>query len=392
MSSRSIRSIRHRTILDSHVGFTTEFIVELEDGAYGTGSSSQGETISIYEDRGSAVDPTRIVDAIQQDGVVGKGLDQAGLDRYLHSRIGDFGRNSCFALSLAFFDAVAAASGADVHAPCKLPRLCLNVLNGGFHAYTNPVLSDFSEFMIVPRENDVMRTISEHNLIQSAVRERLLSSSKTVVNGNPVSEFAAKDNSAPLEFLLEVLEQLGLREKYDLMIDASAGDLRAPGGYRLSITEDSERSSQDLCSYWVEMVETYGIGFLEDPFHEEDLAAWKELTGACGDRCQIIGDNLYSSDAGRIEQGSREGYSTAAIVKPNQAGTVSATFEAIEAAKAGRQTVITSHRSISTESTFVCDLTCEYETPYIKIGPLLSDYSSVIRLNRLLRLSGVGYE
>lgn len=404
MSSSRIRAVGHRTILDSHVGFTTEFLVELDDGTRGTGSSSQGETISIYEDRGSAVDPRRIVDVLERDGVVGSEFDQAGFDAYLNTKMGDFGRNSCFALSLAFFNAVrncgdndasrAAAEGAwaGPERGCDMPRLCLNVLNGGYHAYTNPVFSDFSEFMLVPKENDVYRTIGEHNRIQEAVRERLLSSRKTVVNGNPVNELSARDNAAPLRFLADVLTEIGLREKYDFMIDASAGDLKAAGGYHLAITEDAPRTSEQLLDYWREMIDAYSIGFLEDPFHEEDFSAWQALTEWCGDRCTIIGDNLYSSDAARIARGSREGWSTAAIVKPNQAGTVTATVAAVRAAQAGGQAVITSHRSISTESTYVCDVTCEHSVPYIKIGPLASDYSSVVRLNELLRLSGVGHE
>ncbi len=198
-------------------------------------------------------------------------------------------------------------------------------------------------------------------------------------------------NSAPIEFLVDVLEELELREKYDLMIDASAGDLRVPGGYEFPVTGGPLRTSEDMREYWLELIETYSIGFLEDPFHEEDFTAWTKLTASCGSRCTVIGDNLYSSDATRIAQGATDGYSTAAIVKPNQAGTVSATVAAVEAAQAGGLTLITSHRSISTESTYVCDVTCEHHVPYIKIGPLLTDYSSVIRLNQLLRLSGGGH-
>jgi enolase len=391
MSSHVVRSVNHRMILDSHAGCTTEYLVELVNGVCGTGSSSQGETISIYEDRGPAVDPRRIVDALSRDGIIGCETNQERLDQYLHGRIGEFGRNTCFALSLAFFDAATTSSGATRRASCELPRLCLNVLNGGLHAYTNPVFSDFSEFMIVPKVNELIQTIKEQDLIQNSVKERLLSGGKAVVNGNSVNAFDAKGNSAPIQFLVEVLEDLGLRDKYDLMIDASAGDLRTPGGYQFPVTREPRRTSEEMCSYWLELIETHSIGFLEDPFHEEDFAAWKELTRSSASRCMIIGDNLYSSDAVRIARGAADGYSTAAIVKPNQSGTVSATVAAIETARAGELTLITSHRSISTESTYVCDVTCEHNVPYIKIGPLLSDYSSVIRLNRLLRLSGAGH-
>jgi enolase len=378
-------------ILDSHGGPTTEFLVELSSGEWGVGSSSQGETISIYEDSGPAGDPKRVVDEVVRDGMLGKEMDQVAFDRYLNGKVRDFGRNTCFALSLAFHDATAISAGGIAPGTLTAPRLCFNVLNGGLHAYTNPVLSDFAEFLVVPTHDDLLRSIREHERIQHTIAARLLSSSQVVVNGNKVNAFAEKDNSAPLRFLVEVLEELGLRGDYDLMVDASAGDLRSPNGYSFAVTDGARLTSADRCAYWLELVEEFSIGLLEDPFHEQDFAAWTRLTSRCGRECMVVGDNLYSSDAARIAAGIHEGHSTAAIVKPNQAGTVSATLDAIETAQTGGLTVITSHRSISTESTFVCDVTCERDVPYIKIGPLFSDYSSVIRLNQILRLTGVGY-
>jgi enolase len=101
----------------------------------------------------------------------------------------------------------------------------------------------------------------------------------------------------------------------------------------------------------------------------------------------VIGDNLYSSDVRRIEDGAKRTLSHGAVIKPNQAGSVSAVRRAIESARRHGMIAITSHRSISTESTFLSALTCAYSVAYIKIGPLFTDYSSVIRLNEILRLS-----
>jgi enolase len=101
----------------------------------------------------------------------------------------------------------------------------------------------------------------------------------------------------------------------------------------------------------------------------------------------VIGDNFYSSDAARIEEGAAKRYAHGAIIKPNQAGTVTGVRKAIEAAQRSGQIVITSHRSISTESTFLSTLTCMYGVKYIKIGPLMTDYSSVVRLNEIIRLT-----
>jgi len=109
-------------------------------------------------------------------------------------------------------------------------------------------------------------------------------------------------------------------------------------------------------------------------------------------KCKIIGDNLYSSDADRIEQGSRNGYTHGTIIKPNQAGTVSAVQRAIDMAQRFGQLVITSHRSISTESVFLAHLTVFGGVGYMKIGPLYTDYSSIMRFNELIRLTGVNLD
>ena len=105
------------------------------------------------------------------------------------------------------------------------PFLCLNILNGGWHAYTNPVLSDFHEYILVAKSTDLEDVIGDHNDIQRTVKERLLGQTKTVVSGNPVNRFATADNRECIDFLLKVRDGLGLANKFDLMIDASGGDL-----------------------------------------------------------------------------------------------------------------------------------------------------------------------
>jgi len=386
-----ITSIQIRNILNSHAEFTTEFIIEFDDGSKGIGSSPRGETISIYEDRKSSIDPGTIITAIKKAPFYEREIGQEGFDRYLEDNMERFGRNNCFALSLAFHNATVNFVGVDNSKPGVIPRLCLNILNGGWHAYTNPVLCDFSEIMIVPVQNNLVDTLNEHHLIQKRVREKLLKLKKTVINGNQVNVFSTKDNRAPIDFLVDILEELGLTNKYNLMIDASAGDLQTDEGYRFSLTDGSIRTTSRLCEHWKELCEIYKIKFLEDPFHEKDFKGWRELTATKPEECEVIGDNLYSSDTSRITEGANNGYSNGVLIKPNQAGTVTATIEAIKTACSHNQTIIASHRSISTESTYICDITNRYNIPYIKIGPLFTDYSSVIRLNELIRLKGVEY-
>lgn len=386
----AIKNITYRTILNSHVQFTPEFIIQFEDGSTGIGAAPQGETISIYEDHKITITPETIIQTFQKDGLLGKTLDQAEFDEYLQNNISAFGRNNSYSLSMAFFNATARTSslfelfGKPV-SKLTPPKLCLNILNGGWHAYTNPVLSDFHEFILVAKSDNAHEVIGEHNEIQHEVKTRLSAQAKTVVSGNPVNVFATRDNRAPIEFLLKVVESLGLAGKYDLMLDASAGDLWTPEGYRLPITDNSVYSKEQFLEYWMGMIREYNLRFLEDPFREQDEESWRALTTQSD--AITIGDNYYSSDAARIEKGATEQHTRAVIIKPNQSGTVTSVRRAVEAAQRTGQTVITSHRSISTEETFISALTCMYGAQYIKIGPLVTDYSSIVRLNEIIRLT-----
>jgi enolase len=387
----NIKSITCRKILNSHVSFTNEFIIELDDGSVGTGASSQGETISIYEDKKVTIDPGTIIRTIKEDGCLNQQFDQTGFDEYLQTHISYFGRNNVNGLSLAFFNAVSQSTSpfnlfdrprTKLTAPC----ICLNILNGGWHAYTNPVLSDFHEYILVSKSTDPEELIANHNEIQREVKERLIHQTKTVVSGNPVNCFATRDNRECIDFLLNVRDSLGLSDQFDLMIDASAGDLWTDEGYRLAITDNSERSSEKFYEYWMAIIKQYNLRFLEDPFHEKDFESWQHLTTS-QNACFVIGDNLYSSDFERIESGALNRLTHGAVIKPNQAGTITAVKQALETAQQNNQIAITSHRSISTESTFLSLLTCVYNVKYIKIGPLMTDYSSVIRFNEIIRLT-----
>lgn len=387
----TIKSITHRRILNSHVDFTSEFLIELEDGSVGRGASPKGETISIYEDQNLPVDPDSIIRQVEADGCLGKPFDQESFDAYLDGRFTRFGRNNAYSLSLAFYKATEVTRSpfelfGRAEGRLQAPKLCLNILNGGWHAYTNPVLSDFSEFMLVATDSDLKTVIDSHNAIQKKVKEKLRTLNTTVISGNRVHAFPTSDNRAVIEFLLSIREGLGLSRQFDLMIDASAGDLWKEGRYRLALTDESAHTSEAFIDYWQGIIRDYGLMYLEDPLNEQDEEAWRTLTAA-QTTCRIIGDNFYSSTADRIDRGARERFTHGAIVKPNQAGSVSAVRKAIEVAHRHGQITISSHRSISTEETFVSLLTCMDSVPYIKIGPLETDYSSVVRLNEIIRLS-----
>lgn len=386
-----IRSVSVRRILNSHVEFTNEFVVQLADGSIGTGSASQGETISIYEDHNPGADAETFTKQLAGDEILGREISQAQLDEYLQQRFGVIGRNNAFAISLAFFQARTAnlplhEQFGTTSARLRAPRLALNILNGGWHAYTNPVLSDFPEFLLVARSNDIATVLAAHASIQRLVRERLARLATANVAGNKVHCFATRDNRECLDFVTTVCADLGISEQFDLMIDASAGDLWKGGSYHFAITDGAARSPAELSAYWTDLIQNHRLSFLEDPYREQDIDSWRALT-ASQQRCIVVGDNFYSSDAARIEAGARDGHTSGVVLKPNQAGTVTAIINAANAAAHGKQHRIASHRSISTEELFLPRLTCALRLEYIKIGPLVTDYSSVVRLNEILRLT-----
>lgn len=385
----TIRSISHRKILNSHVAFTTEFSIVLDDGSLGVGASSEGETISIYEDP-RPPDSGTLTESLHAAGLIGRPLDQAELDGFLTDKIDEAGRNTCCALSSAFYDAVERSvgrpQGETPRDKLAAPRICCNILNGGWHAYTNPVLSDFHEYLLVARSDSIEEVIGHHNEIQLAVREALRDLPRALISGNPVCRFRTADNRECIEFLLGIRDRLGLSEEFDLMVDASGGDLWTGNGYRLKLTDDSEYSPEGFADYWLDICRTYPLRFLEDPFSETDTANWRRLAQA-QETCRLVGDNFYSSDAERIAGGAADGCTHGVVLKPNQAGTITAVCRAFKAAKESGQFIVASHRSVSTESPLVATLACQLGAEYIKVGPLLTDYSSVIRVNEMIRLT-----
>jgi enolase len=156
----------------------------------------------------------------------------------------------------------------------------------------------------------VAPALAAHASIQRLVRERLASLATTNVAGDRVHCFATRDNRECLDFLNNICAELGITEQFDLMIDASAGDLWNDGSYQFAITDRASRSPDELSAYWTELIQNHGLRFLEDPYREQDADSWRALTGSQR-RCIVVGDNLYSSDAARIEAGAQDGHTLA---------------------------------------------------------------------------------
>ncbi len=215
------------------------------------------------------------------------------------------------------------------------------------------------------------------------IKKELQKLPRTTVAGSPVHYYKTKDNRGWIELLLKTLKKLGLTKEFALMIDASAGDLFSKQKYHLSLTEKKKHSPEEFFDYWVNLLKTYPIQILEDPFAESDWDNWRQLTQKFPKRI-IAGDNLFATDPEKIKRGAKMKLASATLIKPNQIGTISEAVEAIKIAFRGKILPITSHRSIETESTILTDLTIAFNIPMVKIG-LFSDFETIIKLNKMLR-------
>jgi len=381
-----LESVSSGLTINSKGSATDEYALRFEGGAVGRGSAPLGETRSRYEAEAGDIGARSVIHALTADGILGSALSQAEFDQYLARNVSRIGSSAVFSLSCAFFEAaLTSAGGCGRPEQAVPPRFCLNILNGGRHAYTNPVLSDFHEYLLLPRHADMAMLLDDHRSIQDRVRERLSATETTRVNGNVVHVLGGQGNRDCIEFLLGVLEQLGLSQRYGLMIDAAAGQLwDGSACYALDLAEQRSLVPDELEEYWAGIIADYPLALLEDPFAEHDLERWSSLAATASD-CSIAGDDLHSGDPERIRQLLDSDCMTAMVLKPDQAGTISATLAAAELTRAAGVPLLLSHRSISTDSLVLAHLMVHCGIEIAKFGPLLSDFSSILKMNEVLR-------
>ena len=373
--------------INSIAQLTREFSIHFEDGAMGTGSAPRGETLSRFERHGQNAPPDRVIQQLEADAIIGSELSQLEFDRYLESRIREFGPENVYSLSCAFFEAsLTSCRHTANHSNNQQPAYCLNILNGGFHAYTNPVLSDFHEFLLVPRHGDLSRLLEDHRTIQNHVRQHLAICPTTMVNGNVVHVLGKNGNRDSIAFLNELLRELELTNDYGLMIDAAASGLRDGSGYALELAEQRTFSRPEFLDYWRDIQDEFSLDIIEDPFAETDHDNWSRLVEH-GAQCRIFGDDIHSGDPLRISEFLTGGCMTGIVLKPDQAGTMSRTIDAIHAAQQQDAPIILSHRSIGTDSLVLAHLLVEFGIGYAKFGPLYTDYNAILRMNEVLRMT-----
>ena len=405
-----IESVHAREILDSRGQPTLEVEVALIGGAGGSAAVPSGASTGAHEavelrDGDAAryggkgvLTAVANVDGELAEAVVGlDALDQVGVDRIMREvdgtpNKGRLGANALLGVSLAVARAAADAVGLPLYRYLggpnarTLPVPMMNILNGGKHAAGSSV--DMQEFMVMPvgapsfREG--LRWGAEvFAALKGVLRERQVSTNVGDEGGYAPS---LASNEEALAVVLEAIGRAGYRLGEDLAIalDPAATELFRDGEYHLA-GEGRTLSGPEMVDFWAGWAERYPIASLEDGLAEDDWAQWTALRARLGDRVQLVGDDLFVTDTARLARGIRERAATAILVKPNQIGTLTETFEAIELAQRSGLRAVISHRSGETADTFIADLAVATNAGQIKTGAP-SRVDRVAKYNQLLRI------
>jgi enolase len=404
-----IVEIHGREILDSRGNPTVEVEVVLATGAEGRAavpsgaSTGSGEALELrdgdkrrYGGKGVRQAVKNVEQVIAPELKGADAFDQAWIDRTLCLLDGtpqkeSLGANAMLGVSLA----CARAAAEDLGLPLfrylggpgarTLPVPLMNVVNGGAHADNR---LDFQEFMIVPAGVESFAEALRAGSEVFQTLKRLLHAEKhsTAVGdeGGFAPDLAGAE--AALTFLMRAIEAAGYRpgEQIWLAMDVAATELWRDGRYRAP-GEGAEWKTEELIDVYERLSGRFPLVSLEDGLREDDWDGWVALTRRLGGRLQLVGDDLFVTNAGRLADGIRRGAANAILVKVNQIGTLTETLEAIELAKSAGYGIVISHRSGETEDTFVADLAVGVNAGQIKTGSL-SRSDRVAKYNQLLRI------
>ena len=397
-----------REVLDSRGNPTVEVEVFLADGTQGRAIVPSGASTGAHEavelrDGGTRYNGRGVSQAVANvNNEINKALhgsdisNQVEVDEILIALDGTpnksrLGANAILGVSLACAHACAnernqplyqSIGGSEAH---LLPIPMMNVLNGGVHADNNV---DLQEFMIMPVGAKTYREalrwgVECYHALKNLLHERGLS---TAVGDEGGFAPDLENNEAAITALVDAIVRAGYRPGEDIAIalDPAMSELYRDGKYHL-VGDNAVLTSNDLASWWVELVNNYPIISIEDGMAEDDWAGWETLTNKLGSRIQLIGDDLFVTNPHRLQRGIENGIANGVLIKVNQIGTLSETLATIELATANRYTSVMSHRSGETEDTTIADLAVATNCGQIKIGaPARGE--RVAKYNRLLRI------
>ena len=405
-----IAEIHAREILDSRGNPTVEADVILDDDTMGRAAVPSGASTGEHEavelrdgdtERYGGKGVRRAVRNIEE--TIGPELrgheitDQIGIDTAMIEMDGTankskLGANAILAVSMASARAAAQSVGLPLYrylgGPLArvMPVPMMNILNGGAHA-SNTV--DFQEFMIVPvgADNfaDALRMGAEvFHALKKVLNKRKLSTGVGDEGG-----FAPdlRDDEEALKAIIEAIQAAGYTpgRQIALALDVAASELYQDGTYVFKKSGAGKKDAEGMIELYRSWLDEYPIVSIEDGLAEDDWDGWAKLTSTLGERCQLVGDDLFVTNTERLARGIENGVANAILIKVNQIGTLSETLEAIEMARAAGYLSVISHRSGETEDTFIADLAVGTGAGQIKTGSA-SRTDRVAKYNQLLRI------
>jgi len=408
----SIISIAGREVLDSRGNPTVEVDVVLDSGAHGRAmvpsgaSTGEHEAVELrdkdskrYSGKGVLNAVHHVNTEIQQALIGSDALDQRAIDYQLidldgTENKGRLGANAILGVSLAVAHAAAdelalplfrSIGGPNAHV---LPVPMMNVINGGAHADNN---IDLQEFMIMPvgasSFSEALRWGTEtYHVLKQVLADRGLS---TAVGDEGGFAPNLSSNEEAIKVLVEAIERAGHAPGKDIAIalDPAMSELFRDGKYHLA-GEGKVLTSQELSVWWTSLVNNYPIVSVEDAMSEDDWAGWSLLTQEIGSQVQLVGDDLFVTNARRLRMGIDQNVANSVLIKVNQIGTLTETLETVELATRHQYTSVMSHRSGETEDATIADLAVATNCGQIKTGaPARSD--RVAKYNQLLRIEEI---
>jgi enolase len=416
-----ISEIFARQILDSRGNPTVEVDVITDEGAIGRAAVPSGASTGIHEavelrdgdkkkyvGKGVLKAVKNVNDIIAPELLGYDVADQAGVDEYLITLDGTpnkakLGANALLAVSMA----VAKAAAEEANLPLYryiggtnakvLPIPMMNILNGGAHA-DNKI--DFQEFMVMPIgapsfSEGLRWGVEIFHALKSVLKKKGYST-----NVGDEGGFAPniQSNEEAIETVLTAIEAAGYKSGTQVKIAMDAANSELWDGkkkkYVFHKSNGKEMTSEQLVKYWESWVKKYPICSIEDGMAEDDWAGWKMLTEAVGDKCQLVGDDLFVTNVTRLQQGIDKGIGNALLVKVNQIGTITETINAVTLAQHNGYNTIMSHRSGETEDNTIADLAVGLNCGQIKTGSAsrsdrMAKYNQLLRIEELLGSTGV---
>jgi enolase 1/2/3 len=398
-----------REILDSRGNPTVEADVLVESGAMGRAAVPSGastgsrEAIELRDGDKQRFFGKGVQKAVEHvnteitEAILGLDVsEQSHIDRVLIELDGTenksrLGANAILAVSVACAKAAAEESGLSLYryfggsGPKRMPVPMMNVINGGAHANNN---LDFQEFMILPvgfsSFRDALRCGSEifHTLKKMIDKEGM----STAVGDEGGFAPNLANNEAGLQWMMRAIEEAGYTPGADVLLgmDCAASEFHKDGKYRFEAEKLSYTAAQftDLLAGWCDK---YPIVTIEDAMAEQDWDGWELLTDKLGDKVQLVGDDVFVTNPRILAEGVRRGVANSILIKINQIGTLTETFEAIEMAKRAGYTAVISHRSGETEDSTIADIAVGTNAMQIKTGSL-SRSDRTAKYNQLLRI------